>query len=199
MTTLITGLFQDHEAGLSAANDLKRRSFAEDDVRYVTATSNYFAGSGEASSWEAALLASLRRDGLSEADAAVHVTGVANGGALVTVRAQFGEAARAIRIVRSFAPGEFHTYVATDFSGAHDPAPISWAFGLPVLTKTMSPFSEFFGLPMLAAAKAKGKWLLINTAAPLSAALGLPTLAGGAAPLSGLFKLPLLIRERMRA
>ena len=199
MTTLITGLFQDHEAGLSAANDLKRRSFAEDDVRYVTATSNYFAGSGEAASWEEALTASLRRDGLSETDTAVHVAGVANGGALVTVRAQFGEAVRGIRIVRGFAPGEFHTYVATDHPGIHDPAPISWAFGLPVLIKTVSPFSEFFGLPMLAAAAAKGKWLLINKAAPFSAELGLPTLGGGAAPLSGLFKLPVLIRERVRA
>jgi hypothetical protein len=52
---------------------------------------------------------------------------------------------------------------------------------------------------MLAAAAAKGKWLLINKAAPFSAALGLPTLGGGAAPLSNLFKLPVLIMERARA
>jgi hypothetical protein len=220
MTQLVTATFADHASGLAAAKDLTLNGFAEKDVRVVTKSTNFIAGAEGATDADDGLVVALVRDGVSRANAIAHANTVKGGSYFVSVRAQFGMARLAIAIMQRHEPEELHTYVATEPGGGfNDASPFSFAFGLPLLSGSMTPFSDFWNLPVLLT-YVPPKWsaitapfsdffgapvlknhvtprikLLTGKAALLSESLGLPTLSNNPAPLSALLKAPLLARR----
>ena len=212
MTRIITGVYNDQATGQAAAEALRQRGFGADAVRI---------DSGAQEGLETA----LQRHGISSSDAASFAGVARNGGAVVSARAEFGEAGRATQVLESFTPAELRSTSASDFTGnghavgasaraatappasiADNPAPLSSSLGIPVLSQSdkpssallsdnPAPFSAMLHLPVLTRSDLGRVNLPSGNAAPFSDALKLPTLSHNAAPFSSLFKLPLLSRD----
>jgi hypothetical protein len=186
MAQAITGIYRDQAAGLAASEALKRLGYA---------TVKVVAGAGDES-----VLASLVGSGLTQGEASALAAVVRNGGSVVSVRAEFGEASQATAVLKSFKPADMRSAALTDGSNGGSAAPFSDAFGWKVLSKGAAPFSNFFGLNPSVKSRPMHVNLLTHAPAPLSTSLGLKTLSRNPAPFSSLFKLPTLTRRsRARA
>ena len=149
------------------------------------------SGTGEASSHD-----QMRQHGIPHEHAKHFEDRIGAGHALVIVDPPFGTGAEAVEILDAAGPADTQ---AEETSGAfpstyhhvgHDnAAPLSHAFGLPVLSHEAAPFSRLLGLSTLSrkqspGAKSHGLPTLTHNAAPLSSALHIGTLTRNAAPLS---------------
>ena len=192
MSTIITRLFESNEHATAVVAELKRNLFTEDSITVVSSETNR-------------PVEELMATGLSESAARAYAEGVLRGGKAIVVRAPFGRASLAIRVLDQFSPtdvGVPDTYQSTvDIA-----APLSDWLGLPVLSRNPAPLSSLLGIRTLTEggtqtklieepaplSRALGLPLLSSNPAPLSSAVRLKTLAGGAAPLSSSLRLPLL-------
>jgi hypothetical protein len=181
MAQVITGIYRDQATGLAASETLKRKGY--EGVKVV-------AGAGDE-----AVLTSLVGNGLTQGEAAGLAAVVRNGGAVVSARAEFGEASEVTSVLKSFKPAELRSVVVSDGSAGGSAAPFSDAFGWKVLSNGAAPFSNFFGLNPSVKSKPMHVQLMNHAPAPFSTSLGLKTLSRNPAPFSSLFKLPLLSKK----
>ena len=187
MSTLIARLYDFPADALGAVNELKNAGYLDGEVNLIgPATAADHANDNVA--------ASIASAGVPASDAEAFAAAVAQGKALVTVRALLGAAVGAIEILDAHSPANQAPQQAEYYS-TYPPSenPLSEALGWPMISDDPAPFSRFFGLPVLS-----------NSKAPLSPFLGLPLLSGAAtgrsrssysAPFSAFFGLPLLINE----
>ena len=206
MTSYVIRVFSNPAAARAASEDLQRQGFAAGAVR--------LAGAGEDTA------AALQAHGVRP-DEAARLAGF--GGAVVSVRAEFGEGQTASRVldahgpVAAPAPGQAAAPARdtaapeggngslaagpaplSDWLGipllSRDPAPLSSRLGLSVLSPSAAPLSHALGLPVLASGVEKPANLPSGQPAVLSTALGLRTLLRDPAPFSALFNWQLLTR-----
>jgi hypothetical protein len=174
MSTTITRVYESSKNAADAVSELKKQGFG--DISLVSK-------GGEVSDV-------VESTAPVTADAKAFAKSVSRGGALVTVRAPFGTAAKAIGILESFGPIESPAgrseYYSKDGS---NPTPLSSALGLPVLVKSdkssavllgdTSGFSTWLGIPAVIKG-AKPSATLWNGS--LSASFGIPEISKDDAP-----------------
>jgi hypothetical protein len=176
MPSKISELFRDHETGTAAVAALKQHGFSDSDIHAVSAEPADAPESGEPKADD--LADSLAADGLSGMEANDVAAGIKRGAYLVTVDPPFGQAQRAISILKSFGPVDPKNVreLMESTTGRDDPAPVSGALGLRLLWDKPTPFSSFLSLPVLTKGQAPSVGLLSDRPAPISDALKLPTL-----------------------
>ncbi|MBY0331997.1 MAG: hypothetical protein K2X49_15145 [Acetobacteraceae bacterium] len=181
MQSLITRLYRNPEQAAAAAAALRAQWFPADAILVIAP----WTEPGPAA-------AALARFGVSDDAARAHARRVQEGAAAVTVRAPFGQAVPAMRILDRFDPIEAD--IEDEFQPAFErAAPLSAALGLRVLLRDPAPLSEAIGLRVLSR-RQNPDVALIHNPAPLTDAFFVSPLGGGPAPLSRLFGLPLLSR-----
>jgi len=174
-------MFAAAEAANAAAQALKEQGFASDAITVVgPGTPGTRQNTRDTDSIAARIMAAY----IPRAEARVYADGVSRGGTLVIVKAAWGFALKAQRVMAAFDP------VETGVPEPHDPArawdekrPLSSAFGLKLLGGSAAPASDMFSLPLLS-----------KSATPLSDALHLGLLASGTALLSKALSLPMVSR-----
>jgi len=184
MSTLIARLYDSPADALGAVTELKSAGYVDGEV-------NLIAPPAVADPANDNVAASIEKAGVPPSDAEAFAAAVAQGKALVTVRAALGAAVGAIEILDAHGPVDatprhseyYSTSVASpnplsDALGwsllSDDPAPFSTFFGIPVLSKSAAPHSSFLGLPQLA--RSSSNRTRSNYSAPFSAFFGLPLL-----------------------
>lgn len=209
MTTIISRLFHPAQTARNAATSLRDDGFAAQDILIVTP-------SEEGAFDKDAALSAIAAMGVPSEDASVYGAAIDQGAGLVVVRAPFGTALTAIRMLDAYNPvavdvahPELYMRARPTGSAAHsdNPAPFSRALGLPVLSSDPALLSRLLGLPVLSRRPARTTLApsrptfpvrMIREAAPLSRLLGLPVLFRHPAPFSALLRLPVLIHDRPR-
>lgn len=182
MQSLITRLYRSPEQAAAAAAALRAQWFPADAILVIAP----WTEPGPAA-------AALARFGVSDAAARAQALRVQEGAAAVTVRAPFGQAVPAMRVLDRFDPIEAD--IEDEFQPSFErAAPLSAALGLRVLSRDPAPLSEAIGLRVLSR-RQNPDVALIHNPAPLTDAFFVSPLGGGGpAPLSRLFGLPLLSR-----
>jgi hypothetical protein len=209
MTTIITRLYAA-EAHAHAAVDALKQKFGSDVIGLVTSRT----GGG------ASIQALLVKNGVTSSQAAAYAQKVAQGGAVVTVKAAWGLANDAIKHLDAHKPIEAaECYIGHE--GWNAPAPFSALLGMPTIEEFKSdvtlahdpaPISDLIGLPTLSNMKPMAT--LIDQAAPYSDLAKFPTISrmkpfsklldskpsavlasDCASPLSDMFFLPVLLRD----
>jgi hypothetical protein len=181
----ISSFFSSGEHAQAAIAALKRNGFRPSLIRVVDNAGGPVAAE------------TLRTKGVPVARAPAYAARINAGDTLLIVEAPFGSAAIATRILQR-APGAD----APPPPVTHEPyeednaAPLSTAFGLPILSSDPIPFSRFWNMPVLssphAPEKSFGMKLLSDDPVPLSSAIGMPVLSAKAAPLSSALGLKVL-------
>jgi len=214
MTTIITRLYAAKETAVDAVDALKRIGIEAKDVILLA------SASGKSADIEALLV----KGGVPASAAAAYATKLRGGGSLVSVRAPWGFAVGAIKILDRFGPIDAGVHPSEHHvvAGWNEAAPFSAALGLPVLAQSKSstvlkndpaPFSKALGARTLS--NSKSSTALLSNPAPLSSALGLAALSEAkpfsslsksdkpfssllksAAPFSAFFSLPVLLNDR---
>jgi len=213
MTELVTRLYATDQAAKAVVDALKAEGFSANRITWVPAGS--VAGVTAQLVTDLATGTSARV--LSQADVNGLADAVARGAALVSVSPPFGAAYAAEQVL-----GGQRTEAAPRAEGSasvgDDPAPLSEALHVPVLTPSQAdtgggstlseepaPLSDVLHLPVLVHSNSGEGAKLIEEPAPLSHALGLPVLTTHASKttsllpndwsLSRLLGLPLLSKE----
>jgi hypothetical protein len=172
MTQTISRLYGSRSNATAAVEALKSSGF--DTVHMVTE-----AGEG-----------AVAAAGVPTAHAPVYAEGVARGETLVSVQAPFGFANAATEIL------DRHEPIRTDLPDhgyeppPRDPAaPLSSAWGWPVLSSNPTPLSSFLHWPTLCMRRSppKSDSALVDDPAPLSGKIGMQVLSDEPAPLSKRF------------
>jgi hypothetical protein len=191
MSTLIARLYDSPADALGAVTELKSAGYVDGEV-------NLIAPAPVAGHANDNVAASIEKAGVPPGDAEAFAAAVAQGKALVTVRAALGAAVGAIEILDAHGPANATSRQSEYYStSVASPNPLSDALGWSLLSDDPAPFSSFFGIPALS-----------KSAAPLSPFLGLPLLARSSsnrtrsnysAPFSAFFGLPLLVHQSTTA
>jgi hypothetical protein len=212
MSTPIVRLYADEAKARQALQALRNERFAQDDVNLVLPAA---AAPNASDSLES--LVSAIVGGISRARASAIADAIRGGQAMVAVRAAWGLAGAAIRILDEHGPASDplpqSSQPALDWDAV---APLSSALHMPTLMRNSPmPLSNLFGLEFLAASKPLmgglrdhrlmvfGEPNLSRKPAPLSSLFGLATLTRGGRALIGglidhafsLFGSPRLSRE----
>jgi len=176
MTQTISRLYSSPSSATAAVEDLKASGFGDEAVHVVTP-----------SEAQDGIVAAVVAGGVPKAQAPVYAEGVGRGETLVSVRAPFGYATTATEILDRHGP------VATDLPDhgyelpTRDPAaPLSSAWGWPVLSSNPTPLSSFLHWPTLSSRRSPPKPdpELVDDPAPLSKKIGMEVLSDEPAPLS---------------
>jgi len=190
MSTTIIRLFESQEKAMNAVAALRKR-FDDDAITVVSPAKRPPAVQGrpEAPAVDNAF-EPLKAAGLSTAAATKCAEEVRRGRTAVVVRAPFGFAKGAAETLDEFAP------VLADIrdetrSLDDDPAPLSEALGLPLLSNNPAPLSLMFGLRVLSRNQ-DSRIKLMSNPAPLSNVFRLPLLSRGLESRTRSFGLPLL-------
>lgn len=214
MTTIITRLYGDKRKASRVVSALKSENYLDRDIDVIT-------GKDDPDDPEhAALRAEMKKAGVYANAAATYAEKVAEGNALLVLRAPFGRAKGALPIIdahNSIDAGVKYTEV---YAGARESVKVKRDQYLPILlndqtmmsgdvlpglVKTSTPFSSAFGIPVLMESKGKAK-LLTDNPTPFSSLFGMTLLTRGGpsaklmtdnpTPFSSLFGLPLLTGRR---
>lgn len=193
MTTIITRLYRTPDEAEAARDALGAEGCPSGAVSLLASSPD--AGGSD--------LAAIRRAGVYESAAIVYAGHVAEGAALLVVRAPFGTAFRTLEILEDFPDvdvGISHpdAYVESQASGRHskngeaallnsDLLLLSEDLMPPALLKNGWTFSHLFGLPLLT------NWMptggsLVTGRTTISSYLGLPLLTKRQSPRAGLLK-----------
>jgi hypothetical protein len=182
MTQTISRLYGNHGSAMAAVEELEASGFGKDAVHLVT------LAPGDA---EDGVLAAIVAGGVPTAHAPVYADGVRRGDTLVSVQAPFGFANTATDILDKHGPTPTdlpdHGYELPP----RDPAaPLSSAWGWPVLSSDPTPLSSFLGWPTLSTRRSLPRpdaALAVDDPAPLSKKVGMQVLSDEPAPLSRRF------------
>jgi hypothetical protein len=178
MTQTISRLYSSPASAAAAVEELKNGGFAEEAVRLVA------PAPGDA---DDGIVAAIVAGGVPTAHAPVYADGVRRGETLVSVRAPFGFAVTATEILDRHGP--IPTGLPDDGyePPVRDPAaPLSSAWGWPVLSNNPTPLSSFLHWPTLSTRRSlpKPDSDLVDDPAPLSKKVGMQVLSDEPAPLS---------------
>ncbi len=202
MTETISRMYATPQTATDAADALKAAGFREQNVAVVTYAGGHQRDSNLPDTGVDGITRTIMAGRVLKAHARIYAEGVARGGSLVTVHADFGRARLAIRILERFEP------IESGVPDPHDPprprdeaTPLSCALNLTVLSDRPAPFSAFWNVPVLIdraafISKALNLPLLANGTASLSSAIGIPTLLTGTGSLSERLGLPRLLGAR---
>ena len=205
MTQTISRMYEFPEQAAQAKAALKKADYPN--VHLVSA-----AGMADAPFDD--IVAAIARGNVLTAHARIYAAGIAKGGSLVTVHAQFGSAIDAIRILDRFEPidsgipePESHASLwneATPLSSLlqlpvliNEAAPYSTFWNLPALSDPSSSLSRLLGLPLLKNFGSRSTSFglpLLKNFGPRSTSFGIPLLSDQPAPLSSLLGLPTLTK-----
>ncbi|MBO6756093.1 MAG: hypothetical protein JJ902_07180 [Roseibium sp.] len=213
MTTIITRLYNDKRKASRVVSALKSEDYLERDIDVVT-------GKDDPDDTDhSAIRGELRKAGVYPNAATIYAQKVAEGHALLVVRAPFGRSLRAIEITDSFQPIRTEVKHTEVFVGTRDKPRVYNDKYLPVLLDDTimtgrttpgligsgTPLSSLFGFPLLTDGKNRTR-LLTKNPFPLSSLFGLTLLTKGGSrtslwtnnpfPFSSLFGLPLLLKKR---
>lgn len=179
MTTIVTRLFASADAGPAAVAALKAKKFKDSDIDVVA------GGDGAR--------AALINAGVYAGGADAYAAKLKDGGCVVVVRAPYGNAILANRVLDGQGPVASGVQHESVYVGSVDARPLyKYEKNLPellpegtlVLSEMMMPravisgewtFSHIFGLPFLSSRRPSGG--LTDNATPFSSALGLPLLS----------------------
>jgi hypothetical protein len=195
MPQTIARVYEADADARSAVSELKKSGFAPQRISLVTPAAE---GANDD------VAAAIESAGVTKTAAAMYAERVRKGGAVVSVRPQFGEARRAATILDSFHPtdGGVFDAPANDVGpqsvggptkeGAPPDAPAAALCAATVprdISDDAAPFSRLLGLPVLldspAPLSTKLGWrVLADDPAPLSRKLGWSVLSSDPAPLS---------------
>jgi hypothetical protein len=181
MTTIITRLYASGDQAAAAANALRESEFDNDNINVFS------AGADQA--------AAIRAAGVHDSASEIYASHLRDGAGLVVVRAPFGSAVTASRILSRFHPVKTAVKTTDRYLGTPDPrrreilpqpkkrmgtAILVCSDGLfpPAVIRGSSFFSEWLGLPLLSARTGKAK-LVSGNSTPFSSTLGLPVLSKG--------------------
>ena len=162
MSTTVARIYESYGNALEASNHLKTSRFHGDEIDLISKASN--RSEGEA----ADLAGEISKAGIPKSDVAFYVEAVEGGKSLLVVRAAWGAAQKAMRIVDS-----------------HDPAPAD-SGNREYYVSTVEPYSAFSFFSLL------GFSMSTNEAAPLSKFWNLPVLFNNSTPFSSLLNMPTL-------
>jgi hypothetical protein len=210
MPTIITRLFAAEEHAVAAIKALKSK-FSDDAISCVTPKNSRGANVEDL----------LVKGGVKKSHAPAYAAAVRKGGAVVTVRADFGLAKEATKHLDANKPiVANNTEHTVKLGGWHSPSPFSDLMGWPTLERFRSalvlhddpaPYSRLANLPVLSDLKPSAT--LLDQAAPYSDAAQWPTISRAkpsaklietksftvlfhhASPLSDLFFLPVISRD----
>jgi BCD family chlorophyll transporter-like MFS transporter len=183
MTQTINRMYNSYESAAKAAEELRTNRFIRFPDVFVTdrnGRADPQASGAELSVDE--IMAALMKAYVLKADAKVYAQRIKQGSALLTVHAQFGSMATALRLldrhksVDSGVPDP--EYVAVPWDEA---APCSSALQLPVLLDDSMTFSRFWGVPALT-----------KKGSTSGSCLGLPEVSDGSRPFTGTFGMALI-------
>jgi len=176
-------MFATTEAENAAADALREQGFPDDAVTAIAPGGA--RGKEQNDPGADAIAARIMAAFIPRAQARLYADGVSRGGTLVIVKAAWGSAVKAQRVMDAFDP------IESGVADAHDPArvwdekrPFSSAFGLTLLCGAATPASDMLSLPVLS-----------KTQTPLSDALHLGLLASGVTSLSKALGLPMVSRR----
>jgi hypothetical protein len=198
MSTPIVRLYADEAKARQALNALREERFAKDDVNLLLPAQ---AAAADASDSLESLVSAILGGNVARARAKTIADAVRGGQAMVVVRAAWGLAGAAIRVLDDHGPASNPLPQSGEsVVGWDGAAPLSSALRMPTLMRRAPmPFSNLFGLEDLAPSKpimgglrdhrftVFGQPRLSRNPAPLSSLFGLGTLtAGGRALIGGL-------------
>ena len=205
MTQTISRFYRDRENADAAVAELRQSGLTDSMINVVPPT--------DAPAEE--VVASIRRGGGAATHADVFAAGLRRGETLVSVRPLFGWALTATAILQKHGPTDTGVAEQNPKEAPPDPAaPLSSAFGWPVLIDDPAPLSSWLKWPLLSTRRSRRKpdSELVDNPAPFSKVIHSPVLterptilssrAGwrvlwdNAAPLSRRFKWPILSKEQ---
>ena len=187
MTQTISRLYSSRENAEAAAKELRENGFGDDEINVVAPADRQGTETEAAETPDDGIVASILRGGVPKAHAPAYAEGVHRGETLVSVRVPFGFAGQATGIMAKFSPTEAdlpdHGY---ELPPHDDAAPLSSAFGWPVLSGNPAPLSSLLGWRTLSTRRppAKPDQELVDDPAPLSKSIGMDVLSDNPAPLS---------------
>ncbi len=172
MTTIIPRIYESYGNALDAVAELRKNRYRSDEISLISNAPNREPGAEEEPS------AAIAAAGIPADDVAAFAGVVAQGKSLLVVRAVWGAALMAIRVVDSHGPidsgvgrREYSTVAAAKAKKTVNASPgslFSSYFGWSMLMSDPAPFSNYFKWPVL-----------INDSAPFSRMLGWKTLKSG--------------------
>lgn len=208
MTETISRIYASRQNADAAVAGLLKAGFADSAIDLVALSDE--PGADVAAQIAAGGVADTHVDALAEA--------VRRGETLVSIRAQFGTGALATRTLQRHRPTQIELPDKGYAQQPGDPAaPLSAALGWPLLSRDPAPLSSAFGLSVLTKSRPMerggsprpdnpapfsrmiGQPVLTNTPAPLSSATGARVLWDDPAPLSERLHVPVLTGQSKSA
>jgi hypothetical protein len=187
MTQTISRLYSSPDSAADAMAELRSGGFADDAIHLVAPVSHQPT---DAETPDDGIVASILAGGVPTAHAPTYADGIRRGETLVSVRAPFGFAKKAIEILTRFGPVETDLPDDGYEMPPRDPAaPLSSAWGWPVLSNNPTPLSSLLRLPTLCGRRSRPKpdHELIDDPAPFSKRIGMQVLLDNPAILSRRF------------
>jgi len=188
MTTTISRMYASHGQAMAAVAELENYGFGRGDIHVVGHPGTPGAESGAAD----AVMAALLKAYVLRAHAKVFAEGILRGGTLVVVHAPFGSAEAARTALDSAGPVDSGVpEPKPDYIDWDEAAPLSSGLQLPVLSRDPTPCSNFWGLPVLT--RSQSSWSeLASPHFTFSGMFGMGLLSRNPAPLSSMFGLKVL-------
>jgi hypothetical protein len=198
MTQTISRLYSSPDSATAAVAQLRSGGFADDAINVVAPVSHQPTYAEPVETADAmpvetpddGIAASIIAGGVPAAHAPTYAEGVRRGETLVSVRAPFGFANKATAILTGFDPVETDLPDDGYEMPPRDPAaPLSSAWGWPVLSNNPTPLSSFLRLPTLCLRRSPPKpdHAMVDDPAPFSKRIGMEVLSDKPAILSGRF------------
>jgi hypothetical protein len=154
MTTTVARIYQSYGAALEASNEIHSRGFRSDEIDVISKAVN------TQDSQITDLTAEISRAGIPTDKVGAYAAAIDEGKSLLVVRAAWGSAKKALKIVGDHGPSEgdplnddFYvptfTFASTEVSEDVSRFPFSAYFKIPLLLKDATPLSRSWGIPVL--------------------------------------------------
>lgn len=217
MTTIITRLYPSRKQATAVVNALKAEEFSDSDIDVITHTAKE-----DSKPDMSAIGDRIRAARVYPSAAAAYAGRVATGDALVVLRAPIGQSVRARSVIDRFPAIDAGVKHAEYYAGTsnqlstrssrrhlpellHHNQKMMSGDSVPGLTRSSTPFSSMFGLPLLTGREGRKTRLITRRTTPFSSTLGLgllvrqwphARLVNNSTPFSSMFGLPTLTKRR---
>jgi len=195
MSTTIARIYENYGNALEASHELKSRGFHRDEIDLISK-----AGNSEDSEITD-LAGEISQAGVPADNVAAYAKAIDEGKSLLVVRAAWGAAVKALKVVDNHGPsaeaslnGEYYVTSGRQAAEAEAAFPFSLSgfLGIPLLLNDATPFSNFWHWPVLAPASATFSSLFASLSKGYT--FGTPTLLSNGAIFSDELGLPVLLK-----
>ena len=197
MSTTVARIYESYGNALEASQELRSRGFHRDEIDLISKAANTQVGEITDIAGE------ISKAGVPADNVASYAATVEEGKSLLVVRAAWGAAKRAIKVVDDHGPEE--SVLNNEFYISELPATsneqlsffsLSAYLGIPHLLSDATPFSNFWNLPVLISNAAPFSSFFLDSTLTTGFSFGAPNLINNPTIFSDAFNFPVLLRRK---